>query len=145
VIRFLTRRRVQIASAVVASGFAIAALRDYGRRPTAPELPQPAATPPTAPEPVPLIEPKGDQPYLPAQLKWRSVPGAVRYRVTISEVDDEEVWTAVTPASVVVIPEKVRSRFLAYKTLCWRVVAQTRKGEKLAESETARFRLGPAE
>lgn len=145
VARLFTRRRIRIASAVLALGFAAAAVREQARRPKPPTLARTALAPAPAPEPVPLIEPIGDQVYLPAQLKWRSVPGAARYRVTIEEVDREELWTAVTWASAVIIPERVRSRFTTYKTLQWRVTAQTKKGETVAVSEVARFRLGPAE
>jgi hypothetical protein len=85
--------------------------------------------------------PIGDQTATPARLEWEPVGGAARYRVRLSEVDRQEIWTGETIASAIDLPEHVRARVAPGKTLVWRVTAYGASNAPIAESNDERFRV----
>jgi len=90
---------------------------------------------------VTVRAPIGDQTTVPARLQWQAVSGAARYRVRVSEVDREELWSGDTVESAIVLPAHVRARIVPGKTLVWQVVAFGASNAAIAESNAARFRL----
>src|SRR5262245_10236551 len=85
--------------------------------------------------------PLGDQTEPPTRLEWRSVDGAVRYRVRLMEVDRREVWSTSTPALEVDLPAPVRSALTPGRTLLWDVTAYDASGAAIAESGAQSFRI----
>ena len=85
--------------------------------------------------------PIGDQTTSPARLQWEPVTGAARYRVRLSEVDRQEVWSGETTGSAIDLPPGVRALIVPGKTLVWRVTAYGAANAPIAESNDERFRL----
>ena len=88
--------------------------------------------------------PIGDQGSVPARLQWEPVSGAARYRVRLSEVDRQEIWSGDTVGTEIDLPSDVRARIVPGKTLVWQVTAYGASNAPIAESDAQRFRLvGP--
>ena len=85
--------------------------------------------------------PIGDQAAVPARLQWQPVSGAARYRVRLSEVDRQEIWSSDTVDSAIDLPPDVRARIVPGKTLVWQVTAYGASNAPIAESSAERFRL----
>jgi hypothetical protein len=85
--------------------------------------------------------PIGDQTAVPARLQWQPVSGAVRYRVRLTEVDRQEIWSSDTVDSAIDLPPDVRARIVPGKTLVWQVTAYSASNAPIAESNPGRFRL----
>lgn len=93
---------------------------------------------------VQLGHPIGDIDVPPRQFSWSAVDGAVRYSVTLLEVDGTELWVGTAEGPAVELPLDVSSKALPAKTLVWEVVALDRNGAVLARSNAGRFRVKAA-
>jgi hypothetical protein len=90
---------------------------------------------------VELRAPIGDVIAAPQRLEWRPVPGAVRYRVRLMEVDRRELWSIDTAAATADLPEPIQALAVPAKTLLWQVTAYNAANAVIAESGQERFRL----
>lgn len=89
-----------------------------------------------------IMEPAGDLPQAPNELRWTAVPNATRYHVRILEVDATPVWSADTAQSHITLPPDVIAQFAPGKSLLWEVEAFRGK-ESLASSQTQTVRVTP--
>jgi hypothetical protein len=94
-------------------------------------------------EGVVALAPIGDLMRSPAELRWRTFPGASRYSVKLMEVDHSELWQASLEETAVLLPAAVREKVVPGKTLLWQVTALDGAGKALANSRLERFRLTP--
>ena len=92
---------------------------------------------------VDLIAPLGDLTQAPAALHWSAVPGAIRYRVRLMEVDRTELWSTTVPQTSVDLPTAIRRQVVPLKTLLWEITALDGSGIVIARSGAASFRLAP--
>jgi len=117
----------------------------YLTNPAAPALPVEIGSSPesTRALSIALTAPIGDQTTVPGRLQWQPVSGATRYRVRLSEVDRQEVWSSDTADTEVDLPTAVRARIVPGKTLVWQVTAIGASNAPIAESRAERFRLAP--
>lgn len=91
-----------------------------------------------------VIGPTGTLSSSPSQFEWSAVKGAVRYRVTLREVDHTQVWTGTVETSAAAIPLEVASKIVPLKSFVWQVLAVDRNGSIIADSGTQQFRVqGP--
>jgi len=88
---------------------------------------------------IEVIAPAGELPSAPKTLQWKAFAGALRYKVSIMEVDQEPLWLGETSDLVLTIPAAIRARMLPRKPLLWRVTALDSQGRTLASSQTQRF------
>jgi hypothetical protein len=108
---------------------------------------EPALRAPSTDAPVyrsPSIEtggPDGDVSTAPVSFEWQPLDGAVRYAVTVREVDGTELWSASSAEPLVPIPPDVQLKMQPGKTLLWEVAAFTARGEVAARSTLRRFRV----
>jgi len=91
-------------------------------------------------EGVRLIAPRGDIAEVPESFSWNAQPGAVRYEVTVMEVDKTVLWRQTTVQTRISAPSELRAKALPGKTLLWQVVALGPGGKPVAVSETWRVR-----
>jgi hypothetical protein len=90
---------------------------------------------------VTVRAPIGDQTSVPARLQWEPVTGAARYRVRVSEVDRQEIWSGDAVRAEIDLPPDVRARIVPGKTLVWQVTAYGAPNAAIAESAAQQFRL----
>ncbi|HKD05654.1 MAG TPA: hypothetical protein VKB79_07115 [Bryobacteraceae bacterium] len=90
---------------------------------------------------ITILSPIGDLRERPMEIRWEAAPNAVRYRVRIIEVDHAEVWSTDATSPRVGLPATVEALIVPSKTFVVQVAAFGASGQKIAESETARFRL----
>lgn len=88
-----------------------------------------------------LLQPAGDLRELPGELSWKPVQSASTYDVSVTEVDQQEVWKGTTPQTSLALPGGVRSLLVPGKTLLWQVTARNSAGSAVASSARQRFRL----
>jgi hypothetical protein len=88
---------------------------------------------------VETISPTGVLTEAPKSLQWKTSPGATRYKVTLTEVDDSPLWSDETSDSIVTIPEAILAKMLPGKPVLWRVTALDSQGRVLASSQAQRF------
>ena len=87
------------------------------------------------------LTPSGDLAQAPGTLGWSPYPGAVRYDVSISEVDGTSLWRTSSEGPRVELPSSLKARFLPGKTILWQVTAKDASGAALADSGTQQFRV----
>ena len=87
------------------------------------------------------LTPSGDLAEAPGTLRWSPYPGAVRYEVSISEVDGTSLWRTTSEIPRVELPSSLKARFLPGKTILWQVTAKDASGAVLADSGTQQFRV----
>ena len=87
------------------------------------------------------LEPTGDLPAKPVDLRWQPVSGAATYRVEVMEVDETILWSSPSNTSTVGLPEPIRDKMLPGKAILWRVTALAADGNAIATSQTERFRV----
>jgi hypothetical protein len=92
---------------------------------------------------VGLRTPIGDQVENPERFEWQPVAGAVRYHVSLMEVDRHQLWAIDTSNTAVMLPLAVRGQIVPAKTLLWQVKAFGAGDALVAESGVERFRLAP--
>jgi hypothetical protein len=90
---------------------------------------------------IEILSPIGDLREKPAELRWEAVANAARYQVRMMEVDRTELWSAGATSPRIDLPLSAETFIIPSKTLLIQVAAFDRSGQKIAESETARFRL----
>lgn len=88
-----------------------------------------------------LVAPTGDVSELPADFVWVPVSGAVRYDVTVREVDGSVLWFEPSTDSRLGIPPAVRQKLVPGKTVTWDVVAKGQDGREVARSSAGRLRV----
>jgi hypothetical protein len=88
---------------------------------------------------IEVIAPAGELPEAPKTLQWKAFAGALRYKVSIMEVDQEPLWSGETSDLVLTIPAAIRARMLPRKPLLWRVTALDSQGRTVASSQMQRF------
>lgn len=125
--------------AVGLGGLAIRTLRD-----TDPALPPPPAIDVTRGDRIEGLAPAGELAAMPAELRWEPVEGAAVYRVTLTGVDDEPLWTTEVAAPPAALPAAVSGRLQPAVVYWWGVEALDGAGRRLAGSERARFRVTPS-
>jgi hypothetical protein len=87
------------------------------------------------------IGPLGDKKVAPTTFEWESVPGVVKYDVTLLEVDGTVVWETSVGGTTVALPQPVQALIVPGKTLRWKVVARDSAGASIAETSTQEFRV----
>ena len=90
---------------------------------------------------ITILNPIGDLGEVPTEIRWEVVPNAVRYRVQIMEVDRTELWSTDATSPRVGLPPSVETLIVPLKTVLVQVAAFGASGQKIAESETVRFRI----
>jgi hypothetical protein len=90
---------------------------------------------------VAVVGPEGDLTTMPERFEWRSVDGAVRYRVQLMEVDRRELWSTDTANTAIDVPADVRPQIVPGKTLLWQVTAIGAANAPIARSDILRFRV----
>jgi hypothetical protein len=86
-----------------------------------------------------LVGPSGEVGEAPKTLQWKTFPGATTYKASVMEVDETPLWAGDTHDLVLTIPDAVRAKMLAGKTVLWRVTALDGEGRTLATSQVQRF------
>jgi hypothetical protein len=119
-------------------GLAIRTLRDTG-----PALPPPPVSDLTRGDRVDGLAPAGEITEMPSELWWEPVAGAAGYRVTLTGVDDEPLWTAEVTAPPAELPPAVSGRLHTAVVYWWGVEALDGAGRRLAGSDRAQFRVSP--
>ncbi len=88
-----------------------------------------------------LIEPLGELPSAPREMKWQAVSGAARYHVRLLEVDRHEIWSGDSSSTSIRLPGPAGERFRPGKTLLWQVVAYNSSGKEIASSDLQSVRV----
>jgi hypothetical protein len=88
-----------------------------------------------------VLSPVGDVKEKPAEIRWETAPDAARYRVQIMEVDHRQLWSIETATPRADLPASVEDLIVPTKTLLIQIAAFDASGNKVAESEIARFKL----
>ena len=136
-VRWLSPAAAALAIALVVGGVTIELRR--GRQPSldastgGPEVLRSSA--------IAILSPIGDLREKPGEIRWESVPNATRYQVRIMEVDRAELWSAEALSPRIALPPRVGTLIVPSKTLLIQVAAFDASSQKIAESETVRFRL----
>jgi hypothetical protein len=104
------------------------------RPPTGPVTRDPALTTTLAPQPV---APLGSVSRVEA-LQWSSVPGALRYRLTVFSADGQVLWQTTATDTAVAPPDSLR--WMALTPYYWQIKAETGHG-RWVESELVTFTL----
>ncbi len=92
---------------------------------------------------VQVVGPEGTVFNAPAQLEWVAVKGAVRYQVSLNEVDRTRVWSGTVLSESAVVPPDVLAKMVPRKSFIWQVFALDKDGAVIADSGTTRFQLAP--
>jgi hypothetical protein len=90
-----------------------------------------------------LSAPIGDVSAAPREFRWEPVSGAAKYRVTVSEVDGNQLWQKEIAENRVDVPDAVKLALQPGKTLFWQVTALSGDGKVVNRSSSERFRLVP--
>ena len=88
---------------------------------------------------VAVVGPAGTLLEAPSKLEWAAAKGAVRYRVTLTEVDQTAVWSGTVENTNAPLPADVVSKVVPRKTFIWQVSAIDQNGAVIAESGSQRF------
>jgi hypothetical protein len=106
-------------------------------------LPEPPAGGPVRGGSVEVVAPLGEQPALPAELRWRPLPGAAGYRVRLLAADGTELWREAVTTPTAALPPAVMARLHRAVSYGWNVEALAADGRVIARSETVTFRAAP--
>jgi hypothetical protein len=90
---------------------------------------------------VDVVGPVGEVASAPTELGWKVFSGAVRYEVSLLEVDRTQLWMESTTTTRATLPAGVRARLVPGKTVVWEVKARDASGSVIAESGAQRFRV----
>jgi hypothetical protein len=134
-----SRWLVPAAAALVFAAVGVAVL--LNRRPDEPQLRADAGNSPIIYRSLEIeaAGPAGVLAEAPKSLQWKAFPGAVRYKVALTEVDDSPLWSDETSDLIVTIPGAVRAKMLPGKPVLWRVTALDSRAQVLASSQVLRF------
>ena len=141
--RTVRTRRLRVIGAMTGLAAAAALLLTVARHyssnePTTPAYREQSVT--GAVPPVP-IAPVGTATAI-DPFRWRSVPRANRYRITVFDRDGSVVWEAQTRDTSIAIPASLARPTAA--TYLWRVEARVGWEERWAASDLTEFTLRPA-
>jgi hypothetical protein len=132
----------QTRSALVAAAMVLAVAVGIQYRRSAPPNLRPAErTDVVRSRAIGVYAPAGDLDRTPTELRWQSAGSASKYRVRVTEVDGNELWSAETTAPQVDLPAAVQARIVAGKTVYWEVAAFDGAGANIAASERQSFRV----
>lgn len=90
------------------------------------------------------IEPEGEIDGPPKRLAWRGSPGAARYRVSLSTLDETILWLAETRGTSIDLPDHVASRLNSSVKYFWRVEGLTRDFARTGTSPLIAFWSNPS-
>ena len=90
---------------------------------------------------VTVVGPIGFVSSAPSRLEWVAVKGAVKYQVSLSEVDRTPVWSATVESPTATLPADVLAKVVPLKTFVWQVSAVNASGSVIGNSGSQRFRL----
>lgn len=85
------------------------------------------------------LAPVGETSNPPDSFQWTAVSGAVRYKLTVTEVDRTVVFETTSIGTYTPVPEALRTMLSNGKTLQWIVAAEDSAGKELAQSGLYRF------
>lgn len=88
-----------------------------------------------------ILSPVGDLRSGPKEVRWEPVPKATSYRISMLEVDRNELWTAETTEDHVELPAAIQARIVPAKTLFCEIIAVDSSGNKVGDTGLVRFRL----
>jgi hypothetical protein len=136
-VRWLSPAAATLAIALVVFGVAIEVRR--GRQPTIDVVT--GTTEVLRSSAIAILSPIGDLRERPTEIRWEAVPNAVKYQVRIMEVDRADLWSSDATSPRIGLPASVETLIVPSKTLLVQVAAFGPSGQKIAQSETVRFRL----
>lgn len=139
--------RIRLPLVAVAAAIAVLFVGAWilrGSGPTAPELPEPAGKSVLRGSVVTPEYPLGELTELPSELRWSAVGGADRYRVTLTGVDDEILWTEDVATTRVELPGTLTATMDRAVRYRWNVRALDAGGATVAVSTTVDFRVAPS-
>jgi hypothetical protein len=87
------------------------------------------------------LSPVGDLASPPAELQWKPVPGAVRYDLSLLEIDRRAVWRGSSKETRIALPPNVVAQFTPGKPFFWEAIARSTTDAALATTGTVRFRV----
>lgn len=94
---------------------------------------------------VEVVGPAGAVFNAPARLEWIAVKGAVRYQVSLNEVDRTRVWSGTVEGESAMVPPDVLAKIVPRKAFIWQVFALDKDGAIIADSGMTRFQLVPGQ
>ncbi|HEV8241450.1 MAG TPA: zf-HC2 domain-containing protein [Thermoanaerobaculia bacterium] len=92
---------------------------------------------------VELVSPVGEVAEPPLELRWKSVAGAVAYRVRLSGVDGTVLWETKAAATSAPLPAAVAANLKRAVSYEWTVEGLATDGSTIGRSAPARFRVRP--
>jgi len=92
---------------------------------------------------IEVVAPVGEVASVPAELAWRAVPGAARYRIELLDVAGESLGRGETAATSFPLPAELAARLHVRASYAWQVVALAADGRELARSERVEITIGP--
>ncbi len=134
---FLGRPRVGMAAAGLAAALAVGVFLNQPR----PSAPEADTVDVVRSMDIVGIAPTGDLAEPPSAVRWSAVPGAVRYRVSLEEVDGTSIWRQTASSAELVLPAEARELMTDRKTLRWAVSAEDGESKTLATSTSLPFRF----
>lgn len=114
---WIERSRPWLAAASVVLAFGLV----LQLRATPPELPDPDQGQTRRGQTIEHIEPEGETNGPLERLVWRSSPGASRYRITLSTLDERTLWMAETRLTSIELPSHIAARLHPAVKYFWRV------------------------
>lgn len=90
---------------------------------------------------VQVIAPVGAILHVPGEFRWQPVAGTLSYSLSLFEIDNTELWSAVVREPRAEVPARIMGKLLAPKALNWRVTAMDAAGKTIADSGTQRFSI----
>lgn len=131
-----SRPYLAAAALVLAAGLAF----QLGDR--APSMPEPDLRELRRGHTIELLEPVGTLDELPTRLAWREAPGTVRYRVTLSTVDDTAIWQTETRETSIALPGHISTRLHSAVSYFWQVEGLAEDFSRTGTSTLVAFRFG---
>jgi hypothetical protein len=108
-----------------------------------PELGEPGAGDVLRGGPIEALAPLGELAQAPAELRWRPVAGASRYRVELLDVGGEALGGGETATATYELTAMEQALLRPRASYAWRVVAFSPTGAELARSPVIEFALAP--
>jgi hypothetical protein len=114
------------------------------RTPAPPELPGPGTTDVVRGGELQVLAPVGEVIGAPAELSWRPVEAAAKYRVELADVGGESLGGGESTSARFALPPELANRLRERATYTWQVVAFDADGRELARSSRVEFTVRPA-
>ena len=87
------------------------------------------------------LEPLGDLAQLPSSLRWRALPNASSYQVSLLDVEGTITWSARQSGAELSLPTEALALITNRKTLFWSINAYDAQGSLITTGAPQRFRL----